>query len=107
MFETAKHGKAHTVKDGMVHDEGHVIHDVKEAARHFKGDAKDAAAAVRDDLEDVARRTGHHARELADSAGHSLADVGAAMKVKIRDNPVQSSLIALGIGLMVGALYRR
>jgi len=102
MFTTAKENKAHTAKKG-----DHLIHDVRETAHHFTDDARDAATAVRDDLEDVARRTGHHVRELADSAGHSLADTGKAITVKIRDNPIQSSVIALGVGLTIGMFFRR
>ena len=107
MFETSKHDKAHATKDGALNQEGHIVHDVREAANHFTSDVKDAASTIKHDIEDVARRTGQHARELTDSAEHSLTDIGAAIKVKIRDNPVQSSLIALGVGLALGILYRR
>ncbi len=107
MFETAKHNKVHATRDGTTHAEGDAMHDVREAANHFKEDIKDAAGTVKNDIEDIARRTGQHARELTDSAGHSLTDIGAVMKLKIRDNPIESSLIALGIGLTLGILYRR
>jgi ElaB/YqjD/DUF883 family membrane-anchored ribosome-binding protein len=107
MYATAKDHKTNATKDDMINEGGRTVHDGKAAAHHFKDDARDAATAVRDDLEGVARRTGHHARELADSAGHSLADTGKAMTVKMRDYPVQSSLIALGVGLAVGMFFRR
>jgi len=107
MSETIKHHKIHADKDHTIHSGGHALHDVKEAAGHFIDDAQDAAAAVKDDLEDVARRTGKHARKVADSAENSLTDIGTTMKAKIRDNPVQSSLIALGLGFVVGIFYRR
>lgn len=107
MFATTKDGKAHAGKDHAAHEESHIVHDVKEAAHRFKDDARDAAATLKDDVEEIARRTGRHAREMADSAGHDVADAGEAILIKIRDNPIQSSLIALGVGLALGIFYRR
>jgi len=106
MFATAKDNKANMAKDGMVNEGGPTTHDIKATTHHFKDDMRDTTKAVRDDVEDLARRTGHHMRELADSAGHSIKGVGEAMTVKIRDNPIQSSVIALGIGVLLGMLYR-
>jgi ElaB/YqjD/DUF883 family membrane-anchored ribosome-binding protein len=107
MFTASKDNKMSGVKDEMTHEGGHPIDNVKEAARNFKNEAGKTARAVTDDLEDTARRTGHHMRELADSAGHGLSDIGQTMALKIRDKPVQSSFIALGIGLVFGMLYSR
>ena len=88
-------------------NDGHIGEEIKETTRHLKDDARDAASAVRDDLEEVARRAGSHVREFADSAEHGLKDAGGAVATKIRENPIQSSLLALGMGLVVGMLYRR
>lgn len=107
MFASTKDNKTNAAKDGMINEGSHSVEDIKEKARRFSGEAHDAANAVKDDLADVARRTGHHARELADSAGHSLSDVGQSLMLKIREKPVQSSAIALGVGLFVGMLYSR
>jgi len=104
---TTKDNKTNAAKDGMINEGGHPMDDIKETARHFKGEAHDAAAAIKDDLEGVARRTGQHARELADTAGHSISAVGDTMLLKIRNNPVQSSLIALAVGLVAGMIARR
>jgi len=106
MFESGKN-KSNNEKDGAIHESGYDMHDLKDSARGFKSDVKEAASAVGDDLEAVARRTGQQARHLADSAEHSLSDIGATVTHKIRNNPIQSSLIALGIGLTIGMLYRR
>ena len=102
MIATAKDNKLNTA-----HEKGHTAGDAESAAEHFKKEARHAAADVKDGLEDVARRTGHHVRELADSAEHSIESAGATVTAKIRNNPVQSSLIALGLGLLIGTLYRR
>jgi ElaB/YqjD/DUF883 family membrane-anchored ribosome-binding protein len=107
MFASSKDNKMSSAKDGMTNEGGNSVEDIKEKARHFSGEARDAANAVKDDLADVARRTGHHARELADSAGHNFSDIGQTLSHKIRDKPVQSSMIALGVGLVVGMLYSR
>lgn len=105
MFTAMKNDKGNA--DHMTTEGNHSVDAAKEEAHHFKNDACDAAAAVKDDLENVARRTGHHMRELTDSAEHSLKDIGGTMTIKIRENPVQSSLIALGAGLVAGMLLRR
>jgi ElaB/YqjD/DUF883 family membrane-anchored ribosome-binding protein len=107
MFATARDKNVPTAEDNMTNEGGRSVHDVKEAIHRLKGDARDAAAAVKDDLEDVARRTGRQVRELADSAGHNVTDVAGTMTAKIRDNPIQSSMIALGLGFVFGVLYRR
>ena len=107
MFASSKDTKITAAKDGMLNEGGHTEDNYSSAEHHFSADARIAAEAVKRDLEDTAHRTGVHVRELADSAGHSLADAGQSMTIKIRENPVQASLIALGLGLTVGLLYRR
>lgn len=102
MFEATKDGK-----DTSNHTGGHLVDEVKKMARHFKDDATDTANAAKSDLEGVARETGTHMRAFVDSAGHSLKDAGGTVAVKIRENPIQSTLIALGVGLLAGIIYRR
>jgi len=102
MFEATKDGK-----DTRDHTGGHLVDEVKKMARNFKVDAADAANAAKNDLEGVARETGTHMRAFVDSAGHSIKDAGGSVAVKIRDNPIQSTLIALGVGLLAGIMYRR
>jgi len=102
MFEATKDSK-----DSSNHSSGHLVDEVKKMARNFKVDAADAANAAKDDLEGVARETGTHMRAFVDSAGHNLKDAGGAVAGKIRDNPIQSTLIALGVGLLAGVIYRR
>ncbi len=108
MHETTKDGKAHAVKGHHVaNEESHIIHDVRDAAHRFKDDAHDAAAAIKADVENAARRTGRQAREMADSAGQNVTDAGEAILLKIRNKPVQSVAIALGVGLLAGIFCRR
>ncbi len=107
MFETIRDGKDTMTKDSAHHASGHLVDEVKKMARNFKADATDTANAAKNDLEGVARETGTQMRAFADSAGHSLKDAGDTVAVKIRDNPIQSTLIALGVGLLAGIIYRR
>jgi ElaB/YqjD/DUF883 family membrane-anchored ribosome-binding protein len=89
-------------------------HDVKDGARRLRNDVREAASNVRDaasnlkhDVEDVARRTGRHAREIADATTGSVTEFSQSLTSKIRENPVQSSVIALVAGIFVGLLSRR
>lgn len=107
MFGAARENTANAGSDGVINKGDHIIDDIKTAADHFNNGARDSAAAIRDDLEGVARRTGSHMRELAEVTSHSFADAGESLAMKIRNNPIQSSLIALGVGLVAGVLYRR
>ena len=107
MFASTKDAKLDNAKDNMLNEGGSPIDGAIHAAHHFSHDAHIAAAAVKEDIEGAARRTGHHVRELADSAGHSLKEAEHALTVKIRDNPVQASLVALGLGLLVGRFFHR
>jgi len=107
MFSAGKDKKLEADKDSMSHESCHIGSDLENAAHRFNGSARETASAMKDDLEIAARRTGQHVRELADSAGHSFTDVSDIVATKIRNNPVQSALIALGVGVVAGILYRR
>jgi ElaB/YqjD/DUF883 family membrane-anchored ribosome-binding protein len=107
MLATANEHKVNAAKGHRANRGSHNAHGAKATAHSFGDDVRGATAAVKDDVEAVARRTGHHVRELADTAGHNIKDVREATTERIRDNPIQSSVIALGIGLLVGMLYRR
>jgi ElaB/YqjD/DUF883 family membrane-anchored ribosome-binding protein len=86
----------------------------QEGARRIKRDAEDAADDIRGDLSSAAHHLGEQLREFAESAGEGIAhakdsvvDAGDAVATKIRKNPMPSALIALGVGVVVGALLRR
>lgn len=96
-----------TTKDSGNHTSSHLVDEVKKMGRNFKADATDAATAAKNDLEGVARETGTHVRAFVDSAEHSLKDASETVAVKIRKNPIQSTFIALGVGLLAGIIYRR
>jgi len=107
MFAASKESRINSDPDTMISEGDPITDAVKESARQFKDSTRDAASAIKDDLGAVAQRTTKHVRELADSAEHGLADIGDAMAAKIHHHPIQSALVALGIGVVVGMLYRR
>ena len=107
MFASPKETKTSPATDGMINEGGHTIDGIKETARHIRRDANDAAHAVKDNLEGAARRSGQYVREIADSAGQGLSEAGQTVTHKIRDNPVQSSIVALGVGVVIGMIFNR
>lgn len=60
-----------------------------------------------DELHDAANRAGHKVRDMLDSASGELLHAGETVSKEIQTNPVQSGLIALGMGVVIGALLRR
>ena len=56
---------------------------------------------------EVAGKIGSKVRALYDNAGGEIRDVRSAVEDKINAEPVQSTLIALGAGLILGLLLGR
>lgn len=87
---------------------------VKESANKLKNEAREDIEEVReglevvkDDLRDVANRAGRKVRNFIDSASSEATHVRDTVTHRIEDKPVQSALIALGAGFILGALFRR
>ena len=85
-----------------------------EGARRIKRDAEDAADDIRGDLSSAAQHMGEQLREFVENASESIAhakesvvDAGETVARKISKNPMPSALIALGAGIVIGALLRR
>ena len=68
---------------------------------------KSAANDLRDDLDSVAATYGRKARELLETAQEEFSDVSETVSKEISANPLRSGLIALGLGVVIGALIRR
>lgn len=83
------------------------IHDLKNSAQNLKNTATMAANDVKDDLQTTARKAGSTVRSYINTARDEVTHAGEAVGSQIRTNPIQSSLIALGIGFIFGALSRR
>lgn len=77
------------IKDETVHHVKKAVHDVN------------------DDLHDAANQAGRKVRGILDTASDEITHAGDRVSKEIHTNPVQSSLIALGVGVVLGALLRR
>lgn len=90
----------------------------KEAANFTKesaeNDVKNAVSKTRnkanhvvEDLSHYANDAGKRVRHFIDSANDELHHASDRVTGEIRANPVRSSAIALGLGFVLGALFRR
>ena len=67
---------------------------------------KDDVEDVADKLEEVAENAGRYARKVVDQAP-SLSEGTATVANAFREDPVKYSLIALGVGVVVGLILNR
>ncbi len=74
--------------------------DIRDGIRRVQDDVRQTASSVRDNLEGVAHEAGQYVRSAAQSAEKTVSE-------KVSDNPIQSILIALGVGAFLGVLLRR
>ncbi len=81
--------------------------DIKSAANSAANHADRSAHNMVDQFADYANDAGRKVRRLFDEAGNELHQVSDRVSSEIRTNPVRSSLIALGIGFVIGAIARR
>ena len=72
-----------------------------------KTNVKTAANDVRDEIDSISAQATRMARELLESAQEELEHMSGAVTDEIRANPWRSGLIALGVGVAIGALLRR
>ena len=81
----------------------------------FPNTAKDDASKIlqkfdheiKDGLENTAHQAGQKLRQLYDSANEEINHASHAVTNEIRTNPLRSSAIALGAGVLLGMLIRR
>lgn len=83
------------------------IADVKLAANKAKNEARATASNIRDELESAAHRTGRSVREFLQAANDEISHASDVVTTRIHEKPVQSSAIALGIGVVLGAILLR
>lgn len=90
-------------KDDLSDTKKRASDDLHSGIHRVASDVYETASATKDDVTDMARNLGGRFRDIADSAEHATETV----TTKIRENPIPSSLIALGVGFMIGSLFRR
>ncbi len=81
-------------------------------AREDKGQnlrtaANDALQETKHDLTEAANRAGRKVRHVVNNASDQFVHAKDTVTTQIRNHPVQSSVIALGVGVLLGALLRR
>jgi ElaB/YqjD/DUF883 family membrane-anchored ribosome-binding protein len=84
-----------------------VANDAKTAARTIGREVEDAADDVGHTVRDVAHRAGQEARRVYQTAKDEFGHATDAVADQIRERPVQSTLLALGVGMLVGAFLSR
>ncbi len=78
-------------------------HDVRSAARDLAADGREAVDAVAD----YANEAGQKVRSFVDRQLEQTRGVTDTIQDEITGNPVRSSIIALGVGFVLGALLTR
>ena len=71
-----------------------------------KRDAWDKVIDAKDNIEDAAHKAGKQVRGYIDTASDEIAQASDTVKTQIRSNPVQSTVIALVAGLILGRFFR-
>jgi ElaB/YqjD/DUF883 family membrane-anchored ribosome-binding protein len=79
----------------------------KNEASKLKDATQHTAHELNNDLHAVANQAGRKVRSLFNSASDEILHAGDTVTAEIRNNPVRSSMIALGAGILLGALIRR
>lgn len=80
---------------------------LKNAQQNFRNAAGEAAEDVKEDLREAAGRAGRKVRSFIHTAGDEITHAKDTVTTEVRANPVRSSMIALGLGVVLGALLRR
>ena len=74
-----------------------------ETVRNLKKSVDD----VQDGLHDAANRAGRKVRGMIDSAEDEVSYVSDKVTSEFQTHPLRSGMIALGVGVVLGALLRR
>ena len=72
-----------------------------------KDSLRQSVVHLKEDAKEVAHEAGHKVRELYDAAAHEARDVSATAEKQIRQHPIAATAGALGIGVLLGMLFRR
>ena len=66
-----------------------------------------AACEMKNDITNAANQAGRKVRSLYNTASDDISYASDHVTAEIRTNPVRSAAIALGVGVLLGALLRR
>ena len=76
-----------------------------DTVRNLRGNRSNAASET--DLRDVANNAGRKMSGFINSASGEVSHATETVTTQIRTKPLQSAMIAIGIGFVLGALLRR
>lgn len=79
----------------------------KDEAVKLKSASESTAHELNNDLHIAANNAGRKVRNLYNAASDEISHASEKVTGEIRSNPVRSSLIALGVGVLLGTLIRR
>ena len=75
----------------------------EETVRNLKKSTDD----MQDELHNAANQAGRKVRGMIDSAEDEVSYVSGKLTSEFQTNPLRSGIIALGVGVLLGALLRR
>jgi ElaB/YqjD/DUF883 family membrane-anchored ribosome-binding protein len=73
----------------------------------FNNAKKDSLNTAAEDMHDVAYTAGRTISGIYNTATNELGNASEVVTTKIRSNPVQSTVVALVVGFIAGAILRR
>lgn len=83
------------------------VSHAKSAANHAKKAANETAAEMQGDLRDIANTAGRSVRQFVTTARDEAEHAAEVVSEQIKARPIQSSVVALGVGVVLGLLFRR
>ena len=88
-------------------DHGSATDDLKEKAGKVGQDLRDVAGAVRDVAGEQYENVRQRASDYVQQGRERVMEWEEGIEGYVKDNPVRALLIAGGVGLLVGLLWRR
>ena len=83
------------------------VQSLRNSAQNIKDDARDTAREAKGELRDTANKVGRSVRGFLDSTSDEFSHAADTVKNQIHEKPVQSALVTLGIGFVLGLMFRR
>lgn len=80
---------------------------LKGSVQNMRESVRDMATQADHDLRDTAAKMGQKTRTFVENAKEEAFEASDKVTKHIHEKPLQSSVIALGIGFVLGALFRR
>ncbi len=96
-----------TTKEAAKFTKDSAIQDVTSAANNAQHKTSEAACSMTENISGYAHEAGKKMRDTFASANDHIEVACTKVKSEIETNPVRSSLVALGAGVVLGMLLRR